>query len=136
MALNSIHFSFNRNQNLVTGCCFHLNIYYNHTRSARKTCRMNVKSEEIINFANIYRMCFWDYLPSKVCDASIVKKGQSRCWPDCWPNRKVTLKIKIGLDEDRINYVSDNFCRRIRVRNVQNVQNVYDLHSECWPVLS
>ena len=44
---------------------------------------------------------------------------------------KVTLKIKIGLDEDRINYVSDNFCRRIRVRNVQNVQNVYDLHSEC-----
>ena len=42
--------------------------------SARKTCRMNVKSEEIINFANkVCRMCFWDYLPSKVCDASIVK---------------------------------------------------------------
>ena len=35
---------------------------------------MNVKSEEIINFANICRMCFWDYLPSKVGDASIVKK--------------------------------------------------------------
>ena len=35
---------------------------------------MNVKSEEIINFANkVCRMCFWDYLPSKVCDASIVK---------------------------------------------------------------
>lgn len=35
---------------------------------------MNVKSEEIINLAKICRMCFWDYLPSKVCDASIVKK--------------------------------------------------------------
>ena len=74
MALNSIHFSFNRNKNLVTECHFHLNIYKNHARSARKTCRMNVKSEEIINFANkVCRMCFWDYLPSKVCDASIVK---------------------------------------------------------------
>ena len=46
-------------------------------------------------------------------------------------NRKVTLKIKIGLDEERINYVSNIFCRRIRVINVQNVQNVYDLHSKC-----
>ncbi len=27
MALNSIHFSFNRNKNLVTECRFHLNIY-------------------------------------------------------------------------------------------------------------
>ena len=35
---------------------------------------MNVKSEEIINFANkVCRMCFWDYFPSKVCDAPIVK---------------------------------------------------------------
>ena len=42
--------------------------------SARKASRMSEKSEEIINFANkVCRMCFWDYLPSKVCDASIVK---------------------------------------------------------------
>ena len=35
---------------------------------------MNVKSEEIINFANIVcRMCFRDYFPSKVCDVTIVK---------------------------------------------------------------
>lgn len=35
---------------------------------------MNVKSEEIINFVNkVCRVCFWDYRPSKVCDASIVK---------------------------------------------------------------
>jgi hypothetical protein len=35
---------------------------------------MNVKSEKNINFANkVCRMCFWDYIPSKVCDASIVK---------------------------------------------------------------
>ena len=27
MALNSIHFSFNRNKNLVIECRFHLNIY-------------------------------------------------------------------------------------------------------------
>ena len=35
---------------------------------------MNVKSEEIINFANkVCRACFGDYIPSKVCDVSIVK---------------------------------------------------------------
>ena len=35
---------------------------------------MNVKSEEIINFANKFAECaYGDYIPSKVCDASIVK---------------------------------------------------------------
>ena len=40
MALNSIHFSFNRNQNLVTGCCFHLNILKSYT-----FCKKNVQNE-------------------------------------------------------------------------------------------
>ncbi len=33
---------------------------------------MNEKSNEIINFANkVCRVCFGDYIPSKVCDAII-----------------------------------------------------------------
>ena len=35
---------------------------------------MNVKSEEIITFANKFAECaFRDYFPSKVCDANRVK---------------------------------------------------------------
>ena len=35
---------------------------------------MNVKSEEITNFANkVCRMCFRGYSPSRVCDATTVK---------------------------------------------------------------
>ena len=35
---------------------------------------MNVKLEEIINFANrVCRMCLRDYFPSRGCDAALVK---------------------------------------------------------------
>ena len=67
------------------------------THSARKTCRMNVNSEEITNFANkVCRMCFQGLFPFQRMWCNYRENGLAKCWPDCWPKWVITLILKVG----------------------------------------